>query len=142
MALPLFCSLLAAAVAGVLIAYVPTARQHNWPVGKLFELGTVPAAVYLGVSALLLGETIGWAWAGKAIWWGLLWIVLAAFVGAPLIASLLKRDIRIPWLMPSSIAALRKGSCRAARQTHIDPSQTLTHQPANRYRQSMMLTGT
>ncbi len=83
MALPLFCSLLAAAFAGALIAYVPTARQHNWPVGILFERGTVPTAVYLGVAALLLGETIGWAWAGKTSWWGLLWIVLATFVGAP-----------------------------------------------------------
>ncbi len=52
MALPLFCSLLAAAFAGALIAYVPTARQRNWPVGILFERGTVPTAVYLGVAAL------------------------------------------------------------------------------------------
>ncbi|CCF95696.1 hypothetical protein B7R78_0015305 [Ralstonia solanacearum] len=90
MALPQFCSLLAAAFAGALIAYVPTARQRNWPVGKLFERGTVPATVYLGVAALLLGETISWAWAGKATWWGVLWIVLATFVGAPLITSLFK----------------------------------------------------
>lgn len=52
--------------------------------------GVVPSAIYLGVAALLLGETVGWALVGKASWWWMLWITLASFVGAPLITSLFK----------------------------------------------------
>ncbi|MEZ0191835.1 hypothetical protein AB9X41_21800 [Ralstonia solanacearum] len=88
--LPQFCALLAAGFAGALVAYVPTARQRNWPIGELFKRGIVPGAVYLGVAALLLGEAAGLAWAGKASWWWMLWITLASFVGAPLITSLFK----------------------------------------------------
>lgn len=84
------CALLAAAFAGSLAAYVPTARQRQWPIGQLFERGIVPTAVYLIVAAVLLGIAIGWAWSGKASWWWILWIVLASFVGAPLITSLFK----------------------------------------------------
>jgi hypothetical protein len=91
MTIPQLCALLAAAFAGALAAYVPTARQRQWPVGQLFERGTVPTSVYLVVAVVLLGLAIGWAWTGKASWWWLLWIVLASFLGAPLITSLLKR---------------------------------------------------
>jgi cytochrome c biogenesis factor len=83
-------ALLAAAFAGTIVAYVPTARQRNWPVGQIFERGTVPIAVYLGVAAFLLGTVVSWAWSGKASWWLLLWTVLASFIGAPLIPTLFK----------------------------------------------------
>lgn len=104
--LPQFCALVAAAFAGALVAYVPTARQHNWPVGKLFERDIVPSAIYLGVAVLLVGEAIGWAWAGRASWWWLLWTILASFVGAPLITSLFKSWSAVLSLVAAPILAL------------------------------------
>ena len=98
--LPQLCAVLAAAFAGALVAYAPTARQRNWPIGELFERGIVPSAVYLGVAVLSLAETVGLAWAGKASWWWVLWIVLASFVGAPLMTSLFKS-----WSAALSLAA-------------------------------------
>lgn len=59
-------ALLAAAFAGALVAYVPTARERNWPVGSLFARGIVPTATYLIVAVLVLGTTAGWALSGKA----------------------------------------------------------------------------
>jgi hypothetical protein len=98
--------LLAAAFAGALAAYVPTARQRQWPVGQLFERGTVPTAVYLLVAVTLLGVAFGWAWTGKASWWWLLWIALASFVGAPLITSLFKSWSAALSLVAAPILAL------------------------------------
>lgn len=100
MTTPQICAVLAAAFAGSLAAYVPTARQRQWPVGQLFERGVVPTAVYLIVAVVLLGVTFGWAWSGKASWWWMLWIVLASFIGAPLITSIFKS-----WSAMLSLAA-------------------------------------
>lgn len=94
-----FC-LLAAAFAGATVAYVPTARQRNWPVGQIFERGIVPAAVFLGVAVSMLGIGISWAWSGKTSWWWLTGIVLSSFIGAPVITSLFKS-----WSAPISLIA-------------------------------------
>jgi len=90
MTVPQLCALLAAGFAGALMAYVPTARLRQWPVGQLFERGIVPTVVYLAVAVVLLGVAVGWAWSGKASWWWVLWIVLASFVGGPVITSVFK----------------------------------------------------